>query len=210
MTILDQLSSQIGERCEEANRNVASQCLADPALLKELATGFEAKDDKLIADCAEVMTFVSEQRPDWIIPYTPYLTHGLSSKNTRVRWESMHALAFVAEAAPDVVLPIVDQLDERLKNDKSIIVRDYAARAAGNIAKAGVSYAQKVYPVIKSALIVWEGRHAHHAMQGLECVVSYLPEQHEELKALVEPLIHHKKKVIQKAAKSLLNVLDSE
>lgn len=210
MSILNLLSSQIGDRSEEANRHVVDQCLIDPSLINELAEGLESKKDALIGDCAEVMTLISETHPDLIVSQIPLLIRTLSNKATRPRWEAMHALANVVEMAPDQMLPALEQIHDLLKNDKSIIVRDYAAKAAGNLSKVGPDFANKAYPLLKSALTVHEGRHAHHAMQGLECVVSWLPEFHNELRILIEPLTNHKKKVIQKSAKSLLAVLDSE
>ena len=37
MAILDQLSSQVGDRTEETNLRVVAQCLADPNLLAKVS-----------------------------------------------------------------------------------------------------------------------------------------------------------------------------
>ncbi|HEY8399663.1 MAG TPA: hypothetical protein VIK89_00300 [Cytophagaceae bacterium] len=55
MTIIQQLSSQVGDKTEEANRKVAQLCLQTPALLKEIAEGLSQKENNLVADCAEVL-----------------------------------------------------------------------------------------------------------------------------------------------------------
>ncbi len=60
MSILNQLSSQAGDRTEAANRRVVAQCLADPTLLAEIAGGLQSKEAALAGDCAEVMTKVAE------------------------------------------------------------------------------------------------------------------------------------------------------
>ncbi len=41
MSIVNQLSSQVGDRTETSNRQVVTQCLANPALLAEIAQGVE-------------------------------------------------------------------------------------------------------------------------------------------------------------------------
>ena len=69
MEILNQLSSQKGDKTEIANRLVAEQCIANPKLLAEIAIGFEDKDKKLQSDCIEVFTFVSEVKPEFVVPY---------------------------------------------------------------------------------------------------------------------------------------------
>ena len=93
MSITEQLSSQIGDRSEESNRNVAIQCREDPSLLKEIAVGLQSKDAALIGDCAEVRTMVSETHPHYVSHYADVLITLFSHKKPRVRWEAMHALS---------------------------------------------------------------------------------------------------------------------
>ena len=59
MKILNQLSSQKGDKTEIANRLVAEKCIASPRLLAEIAIGLEEADKKLQSDCIEVFTLVS-------------------------------------------------------------------------------------------------------------------------------------------------------
>ena len=60
MEILNQLSSQKGERTEISNQLVAEKCIANPRLLAEIAVGFEENDKKLQSDCIEVFTLVCD------------------------------------------------------------------------------------------------------------------------------------------------------
>jgi hypothetical protein len=69
MTIVEQLSSQTGDRTEASNRAVAWQCLTDAAALEEIAGGLESEDERLAGDCAEVMTKVAETKPALVNPY---------------------------------------------------------------------------------------------------------------------------------------------
>jgi len=69
MEILNQLSSQKGDKTEIANRFVAEKCVANPKFLVEIAIGLEDNDKKLQSDCIEVFTFVSEVQPEFVVPY---------------------------------------------------------------------------------------------------------------------------------------------
>jgi hypothetical protein len=60
MEILNQLSSQKGDKTEDCNKIVAEKCIANPRLLAEIAIGLEDKDKRLQSDCIEVFTLVSE------------------------------------------------------------------------------------------------------------------------------------------------------
>ena len=120
MSILDQLSSRLGDRTETANARVAEQCLTIPTLLAEVSEGLQSKEAAIAGDCAEVMTKVAEEQPQWVAPYTPALITLLSHKNTRVRWEAAHALAFIAEAASPTIAANLASSAEIIRNDKSI------------------------------------------------------------------------------------------
>jgi hypothetical protein len=48
MSILNQLSSPMGDRTEYSNRKVAIQCLQDPDLLTEIAAGLKEHDAALV------------------------------------------------------------------------------------------------------------------------------------------------------------------
>ncbi len=110
MGVLQQLSSQAGDRSEYSNRKVALRCLDQPELLAEIAAGLDSRDVKLVGDCAEVLTMVAETRPDLIAPYAKKLAVLLAHKTTRVRWEAMHALALVASQVPRVIASLLPRL----------------------------------------------------------------------------------------------------
>jgi len=75
MEILNQLSSQKGDKTEIANRLVAEKCIANPKVLSEIAIGLEDTNKKLQSDCIEVFTLVSEVKPEFIVPYADSILH---------------------------------------------------------------------------------------------------------------------------------------
>jgi len=204
VSLLDQLSSQIGDRTEAANRWVSAECLTNPALLTEIAPGLESDDDALVGDCAEVMTKVASERPEWVAPYAEALSELLGHKKTRVRWEAMHALGLVAPFAPHVMDAVLPQLGEMLRTDKSVIVRDCAVMALGNYARVGQRAAEDVHPMLKEALTAWEGKQAALALEGLLNVVEVAPSLADAVSVLAQGFVGDQRARVRKAAKALI------
>jgi hypothetical protein len=209
LSILNQLSSQTGDRTEASNLKVVAQCLENPNLLTEIAEGLKESDAALMGDCAEVLTKVAEVHPEWVVPYAEALSALLSSKNTRVRWEAVHALSLVATLTPATIAPLLPILMEKIRTDASVIVRDYATDTIANYASTGKSAAECAYPLLKETLTSWGGKQAGHALLGLVSVARLVPRAHSELHAIAREYSHSSRGVVAKAAKGLLKVLDS-
>jgi len=210
MGILDQLSSQVGDRTEESNRQVAAQCLADPTLLAEIAEGLERDDAARVADCAEVLTMVAEERPEWVAPYAAALAGLLRHKATKARWEATHALALVATLAPEAIEAHFSRLVQMIQSDRSVIVRDSAVTAIGNYAGTSASAAEAAYPVLVEALSLWDGKQAARALRGLKQVASLLPQLGPEIPALAEQHLEDRRGTVRKEAKSLMRICDAQ
>jgi len=202
MSILAKLSSQVGDRSQEPNRKVVIQCLDDPTLLVEIAEGL--KDAALVGDCAEVLTQVADQHPDWVAPCAEALSALLNHKTTRVRWEAMHALALVARSTPKTIASLLPTLAEIIGSDPGATVRDHATDAIGNHAATVKPAAEKAYPLLREALSVWNGKPAGHALKGLVNVATMVPTSRDELHVTAEEHSRRGKGVVRKAAKELL------
>lgn len=207
--VVKQLSSQVGDQTQYANRVVVSQCLDNPTLLDEVAEALSGNNVKLLGDCCEVMTKVAESKPELVTPYVDLLVPLLSHKTTRVRWETMHTLALAAELIPDKLKALVPRLIEIIEKDSSTIVRDYAVDALGNMAKADEDAARTAYPALKKALYVWEGKHLGRALTGLCSVVISMPLVAAETLQLANEYAEHGKPVVRKAAKALIKASKS-
>ncbi len=117
MNVLHHLSSEVGDKTEEANRNVAKDCLANPTLLIEIASVLGSKKAALVGDCAEVFTKVAEEDPQLVVPYAHQLVPLLTHKTTRVRWEAMHALALIASYIPEIVTMLLPTIRKMMVTD---------------------------------------------------------------------------------------------
>jgi hypothetical protein len=208
MSILTKLSSQIGEKTEEGNRNVAKECLQNPTLLDEIGDGLISKNVALIGDCAEIFTKVAEQNPAIVVPFAEQLQDLLNHKTTRVRWEAMHAIALMATHIPKLISTLLPQLKEIIHSDKSTIVRDYAIDTVCNYAIVGETEAEVVFPLLKEALYLWEGKHRARVLNGLLHVSNQSPEHTLEIRGIAEEYLEDNRGVVKKAAKALIKAID--
>jgi hypothetical protein len=208
MSITGQLSSQIGERTEEGNRTVAAKCIQNPSLLAEISKELVGKDRALIADCAEVMTKVAAVNPKLTVPYIDGLIPLLTHKTARVRWEAMHAIALMAYEIPDKITDLIPNIVELIHEDNSTIVRDYAVETICQFAKVGEKEADKVFPILKGILSIWEGKHRARALSGLFTVSSQSSKHVVEIRGIAEDYVEDQRGVVKKAAKAIIKFID--
>lgn len=207
MTLLRQLSSQVGDRTEKSNHIVVSKCLARRSLLNVIATGLMSSDTRLAGDCAEVMTGVAEERPQWVAKHGQLLSRLLAAENSRVRWEAAHALALIARTSPETIELSLAALRKIILSDKSVIARDHAVDAVGNFAATSAAAAREAYPILVEALALWQGKQAAHALNGLRNVGQRLPNRIPAIRTMAEAHLAHPRGVVRKAAEMLLRTL---
>ena len=210
MSIINLLSSQVGDRSEYSNRKVVLQCLEEPTLLDEIVEGLQSHDAALVGDCAEVLTQVAETHPERVAPYAKDLAGLLTHRKTRVRWEAIHALSLIAPLAPKVIGALLPQLGELIRADASVIVRDYAVDAIANYAPTSPKNARAAYPYLKEALTTWEGKQAGHALKGLANVATTVPKLAPELNELGQHYLTHRRGVVRQAAKALVQATEKK
>lgn len=207
--ILLELSSQKGDKTENSNHLVAKKCIGEPQFIDEIASGLGfLNDKKLLSDCVEVFTMISENNPELIISHANRVTALMNSKENKIRWEAMHTLANIAEKKPGVIFSVLAELNEIIEKDKSIIVRDYASDAVANFAKTSIEAAQASYPILKNTLLFWQERHGKQAIKGLLNVYLKIPSLRNEILKLVQPFIYAEKGSVVKEAKKAVKLLN--
>jgi hypothetical protein len=206
--ILSQLSTAKGERTGNSNKLVAEKSIENPKLLNDINIGLKEKDRKIVADCAEVMTMVSEKHPEHVAPFVEDLVELINHKDNRVRWEATHALAFITKKTPDHIQHILPELKELIRNDKSVIVRDYCTLILQNYASINKERAIEIFPMLKSVLEFWGERHAKQALAGLVEVFNYAPDLGEAIRVIATEYIDAKKKTVQSVARKLIKAID--
>jgi hypothetical protein len=207
MSLLSQLSSQVGDRSNAATHVVAEQCLQNPDLLKEIVSGFSHKDKKIAVDCAELMTYVSERKPELVAPYLGEMLSLLTHKETKARWETLHTLAQVAHLVPKAVESVLHELEAFIEKDKSVIIRDYTTESVARYAGTSPEAARKALPFLKFVLEKWGDKHAGRVMEGMLRIYQQIPSLKIELLPYAEAYVGSPKGVNRKAATKLLKAL---
>jgi hypothetical protein len=210
MDLLSQLSSQSGDRTEEANRRAAALCLENPKLLVQLLEGLTSEDSAIIGDCAEVFTKVAEFNPRIVVPFAGALALLLNHKVTRVRWEAMHAIALTAELNAEAILQLLNIFTTILHNDSSTIVRDYVIDCLGNVATVNEHAALLVLPIIKEAITLWGDKHLSRVLNAMTKVAASSPSLAVELLMYGNDYNNHAKGSVQKAAKKLIKAINKK
>ena len=207
MSILDELSSSVGDRTQNANRAVAERVRADPALLDDIARGLTAANVKLVGDCAEILTMTAQDQPEAVAPYLDQVIPLLAAKDKRVRWEAMHTLALIARHVAGPMAALLPQLREAIRQDTSTIVRGYAVEALGEYAGTSASAAQAAWPVLLEALTLWEGDYANLALVALTRAAVADPALAASAIAVAQQYRDHSSSRVKQAARASLRKL---
>lgn len=208
MEIKNQLSSKQGDKTGNSNRLVAEQCIKNPELIVDIAMGFVDKDKKLQSDCIEVFTMISENHPHLIVPFADKIVTLLANKETKTRWEAVHTLSFIANKVPEIILSVLPDLQALIEKDKSTIVRDYAIDTIANYAKAGKDSSAKAFVILKTALDLWEEKHAKQVFKGFNNILDNQPSYKKEISKIVQPYLDAKKNVVVNEAKKIIKRLE--
>lgn len=207
-SILNQLSSQTGDKTEQSNREVVELCLAEPQLLKEIASGMDSKDLKLAGDCTEVMTKVAEKVPELVVKYGRLLLPLIKSKNTRVRWEALHCIWLLVKKDPSLGLVVLPEIREIIEKDNSTITRDNAVEILKQLCSVSAEAAEKAYTLLLFTLEIRKDKHAARVFEGLKNAAAWLPQIKMEITQFAEEYKNHERSSVKKAANSLLKVIN--
>jgi len=104
-------------------------------LLDELVEYFKAGSVADKGNCIEVMEYVSQDRPELILPYLDFVIENLNYSAPKVKWETARVIGNLALKYPDEVAKSIKKLFLNTK-DEGTVVRWSAAFALTEIAKS--------------------------------------------------------------------------
>jgi hypothetical protein len=113
---------------------IVEKIKSDKKLLDSLFDLLRNGTDVEKGTAAEVMKFVSKDKPEMIAPYVDVLIEHIDYTAPRVKWGCPESLGNLAKKYPEEVAGAIPKLFKNLK-DKSTIVRWCAAFALTEIAK---------------------------------------------------------------------------
>ncbi len=125
MTVINQLSSSLGHKGNDANIALAKK-LAETEnsdAIKELVENLKNKDKKIQADCIKTLYEVAYIKPDLIASYYSEFLELLSNKNNRLVWGGMIALMTITDLKSKELFESLDLISDTV-NQGSIITID--------------------------------------------------------------------------------------
>ena len=125
MTVINQLSSSLGQKGNDANialaRVIAESKNSDA--IKELVDNLKNKDKKIQADCIKTLYETAYIKPDLIADYYSEFLGLLSSKNNRLVWGGMIALMTITDLKSKELFESIDLISNTV-NKGSVITID--------------------------------------------------------------------------------------
>ena len=203
MNLINQLSTSLKTKNEAPNRRAADVILKNPQRVNEIIGGISEAAPALLGDCIEVLTLVAEQQPELITPYADVIIPFLQHQKTRVRWETIHCLAYLAESIPGKIKNILPVIEDLIRQDESTIVRDYAVTTLGNYGKTSFQAANKVFPILKMAINIREGKHAKLVLEAFVKMSVFLDSERDYLNRISEVYLADHRSPVKKGAKQI-------
>ncbi len=125
MTVINQLSSSLGQKGNAANIALA-KAIAEAEnrnAIKELVENLKNKDKKIQADCIKTLYETAYIKPDLISEYYTEFLSLLSNKNNRLVWGGMIALATITDLKSKELFESIDLISNTV-NKGSVITVD--------------------------------------------------------------------------------------
>ncbi|WP_303316416.1 hypothetical protein Q4Q34_06315 [Flavivirga abyssicola] len=124
MTVINQLSSSLGQKGNDANITLAKEIAEaeDRNAIKELVENLKNKDKKIQADCIKTLYETAYIKPDLIANYYKEFLNLLSSKNNRLIWGGMIALATITDLKSKELFESIDLISDAVGKGSVITV----------------------------------------------------------------------------------------
>jgi len=147
--VQDTLSSKMKHK--EQVEIMSAKAKRDKKVLAELFQILKSGTDVEKGTAAEVMKFVSKDKPEMMIPYIDLLIEYIDYKAPRVKWGCPESIGNIAAKYPQQVEKAIPKLLENLK-DKSTVVRWCAAYALTEIAKYNLGRQKDLVAIIQKLI----------------------------------------------------------
>ncbi len=104
----------------------------------------------------ESLEYVSQEKPEIIVPHFDFVLSCLAHKAPRIRWESARTIANLAKKFPDEASKAIPSLLKNT-NDQGTVVRWSTALALGEIAKYNQKIRKQLLPLFEKIVKNEEG-----------------------------------------------------
>jgi hypothetical protein len=147
MSILERLSSALGERTNSANVALAEDIVRtrNKLAIEELITHLNDKHERVSSDCLKTLYEIGEREPKLIADHVDEFATLLTSKKQRAVWGAITALDMAATANPVGVHAHLKAI-VRAADGESVIARDHAVHILRKLCVVG--YERECFPIL--------------------------------------------------------------
>ncbi|MBN1847458.1 MAG: hypothetical protein JW932_02635 [Deltaproteobacteria bacterium] len=172
MSIIDRLSSSMGQRDNAQNQTLAKELARTKRMsdIEELVQNLSNKNKAIQNDCMKVLYEIGYIRPELIAPYVTSFINLLHSPNNRLAWGAMIALSAVALLEAPSIFKHLDRVMEAMEHG-SVITVDNGVSVLANVASTNKAYEKKIIPLLFRHLEMCRPKEvAQHAERALTAI----------------------------------------
>lgn len=124
MTVINKLSSSLGQKGNDANIALAKKIAKTENIhaIKELVENLKNKDKKIQADCIKTLYETAYIKPDLIASYHSEFMALLSNKNNRLIWGGIIALMTITDLKSKELYASVDLISDTVNKGSTITI----------------------------------------------------------------------------------------
>ncbi|CAM5209289.1 HEAT repeat protein OS=Ureibacillus acetophenoni OX=614649 GN=SAMN05877842_11553 PE=4 SV=1 [Ureibacillus acetophenoni] len=149
MSILNKLSSQLGQRDEQPNINLAHDLVNEDNTsgIQEIIENLSNKNKAIRHDCIKVAYEVGHVKPELISNYAMVFVELLRSRDNRMVWGAMQALALIADLKSEELMEQLHEIQLAMKNG-SVITVDKGVITLAKLAAANEENNKRIFPFL--------------------------------------------------------------
>ncbi|MFW9933361.1 MAG: hypothetical protein ACFFDR_11955 [Candidatus Thorarchaeota archaeon] len=135
--------------------------------LDSIIKGLGSDQKRIQSGCAELGSFLSEDRPELLYPYIDLFMNNLEAKEPVLRWEAVCTIGNLAEV--DGAGKVLNQLNSIIAflDDKSIVLQGHAVRALTKIVKKHPERGKQVLDALVSARAKFPGNRVGFLVEAM-------------------------------------------
>lgn len=177
------------------------------AYVDMLIQGLDSGEKRVQSGSAELVSLLSEDRPDLLTPYFDKFIKNLEAKAPVLRWEASCTLGNLARVDEEKKILSVLPTMYPLLEDKSIVLANHTVQALAKIAEHNKEKAEEILDKLIEKSPLFKKNTVGFIIEAVARFKDY-DELVPKVKEFVEPYLRSEIKVVARKARKTMNKLD--
>ena len=171
-----------------------------------LITGLDSEERRVQTGSSELVSLLSVDHPEIIVPYMDMFIDNLDAKAPVLRWEATCTLGNLAVVDSEKKIPaVLDRMYPQLEH-KSIVLANHTVQALAKIAEYNPEKAEEILDKLIEKSPLFKKTTVGFIIEAIARYKKY-EELHPKIKAFVEPFTESEMKVVARKARKTLKIL---